>query len=196
MVGRSCTISPPSQATNMPLKTLFNSLLCCFLTEQTVLSFSIMVSIDHYVRGIVHGSFQDNHTLLWRNKEVTVATLQTCYFLLHPFLLDKYRLLNYAVWFRKQWIVFKMETQHVCDEVSGGCPVLQFLLLIFSCLRKAAWDYGRLALLMENDRWFHFSLSIKLEEKNPMKNTYMLISEPCQHARWRNPEASNPLYRA
>uniref|UniRef100_A0A8C2BF48 Transmembrane protein 63C n=1 Tax=Cyprinus carpio TaxID=7962 RepID=A0A8C2BF48_CYPCA len=26
-----------------------------------------------------------------------------------------------------------------------------FLLLIFSCLRKAAWDYGRLALLMEND---------------------------------------------
>lgn len=40
----------------------------------------------------------------------------------------------------------------MCDEVSGGCPVLQFLLLIFSCLRKAAWDYGRLALLMENDR--------------------------------------------
>ena len=31
--------------------------------------------------------------------------------------------------------------------------VLQFLLLIFSCLRKAAWDYGRLALLMENDRY-------------------------------------------
>lgn len=30
--------------------------------------------------------------------------------------------------------------------------VLQFLLLIFTCLRKAAWDYGRLALLMENDR--------------------------------------------
>ncbi|KAJ8390830.1 hypothetical protein AAFF_G00099620 [Aldrovandia affinis] len=26
-----------------------------------------------------------------------------------------------------------------------------FLLLIFSCLRKAAWDYGRLALLMDND---------------------------------------------
>ncbi|XP_064420988.1 calcium permeable stress-gated cation channel 1 isoform X2 [Latimeria chalumnae] len=25
------------------------------------------------------------------------------------------------------------------------------LLLIFSCLRKAAWDYGRLALLMDND---------------------------------------------
>ncbi|KAG1972292.1 calcium permeable stress-gated cation channel 1 isoform X1 [Pimephales promelas] len=41
----------------------------------------------------------------------------------------------------------------------GGVPtvlainvvVWLFLLLIFSCLRKAAWDYGRLALLMEND---------------------------------------------
>lgn len=30
--------------------------------------------------------------------------------------------------------------------------LLQLLLLIFSCLRKAAWDYGRLALLMDNDR--------------------------------------------
>lgn len=28
----------------------------------------------------------------------------------------------------------------------------QLLLLVFSCLRKAAWDYGRLALLMDNDR--------------------------------------------
>uniref|UniRef100_A0A8C2K5G2 Transmembrane protein 63C n=2 Tax=Cyprinus carpio TaxID=7962 RepID=A0A8C2K5G2_CYPCA len=43
----------------------------------------------------------------------------------------------------------------------GGVPtvlainvvVWLFLLLIFSCLRKAAWDYGRLALLMENDRY-------------------------------------------
>ncbi|MGH0166322.1 UNVERIFIED_CONTAM: hypothetical protein FKN15_070240 [Acipenser sinensis] len=26
------------------------------------------------------------------------------------------------------------------------------LLLVFSCLRKAAWDYGRLALVMDNDR--------------------------------------------
>ncbi|XP_052009231.1 calcium permeable stress-gated cation channel 1-like isoform X2 [Xyrauchen texanus] len=41
----------------------------------------------------------------------------------------------------------------------GGVPtvlainvvVWLFLLLIFSCLRKAAWDYGRLALLVEND---------------------------------------------
>uniref|UniRef100_A0A672NBY3 Transmembrane protein 63C n=1 Tax=Sinocyclocheilus grahami TaxID=75366 RepID=A0A672NBY3_SINGR len=41
----------------------------------------------------------------------------------------------------------------------GGVPTVLainvvlwlFLLLIFSCLRKAAWDYGRLALLMEND---------------------------------------------
>uniref|UniRef100_A0A8C7CWW0 Transmembrane protein 63C n=1 Tax=Oncorhynchus kisutch TaxID=8019 RepID=A0A8C7CWW0_ONCKI len=43
----------------------------------------------------------------------------------------------------------------------GGVPTVlainvvmwMFLLLIFSCLRKAAWDYGRLALLMENDRY-------------------------------------------
>ncbi|KAL7862022.1 hypothetical protein SRHO_G00134630 [Serrasalmus rhombeus] len=41
----------------------------------------------------------------------------------------------------------------------GGVPTVftinlvlwLFLLLVFSCLRKAAWDYGRLALLMEND---------------------------------------------
>ncbi|KAJ8290482.1 hypothetical protein GJAV_G00013410 [Gymnothorax javanicus] len=41
----------------------------------------------------------------------------------------------------------------------GGVPTVLalnvilwlFLLLIFSCLRKAAWDYGRLALLMDND---------------------------------------------
>ncbi|XP_059908298.1 calcium permeable stress-gated cation channel 1 [Gadus macrocephalus] len=41
----------------------------------------------------------------------------------------------------------------------GGVPTVlainlvlwMLLLLIFSCLRKAAWDYGRLALLMEND---------------------------------------------
>uniref|UniRef100_A0AAY4AAQ2 Transmembrane protein 63C n=1 Tax=Denticeps clupeoides TaxID=299321 RepID=A0AAY4AAQ2_9TELE len=41
----------------------------------------------------------------------------------------------------------------------GGIPTVLainvvlwlFLLLVFSCLRKAAWDYGRLALLMEND---------------------------------------------
>lgn len=41
-----------------------------------------MLSIDHYPHSILHGSFQGNHTLLWRNKEVTVAILQTCYFLL------------------------------------------------------------------------------------------------------------------
>ncbi|XP_044292355.1 calcium permeable stress-gated cation channel 1 isoform X1 [Varanus komodoensis] len=41
----------------------------------------------------------------------------------------------------------------------GGVPTVLalnfilwlFLLLVFSCLRKAAWDYGRLALLMDND---------------------------------------------
>ncbi|TSQ46668.1 Calcium permeable stress-gated cation channel 1 [Bagarius yarrelli] len=41
----------------------------------------------------------------------------------------------------------------------GGVPTVLvinlvlwlFLLLVFSCVRKAAWDYGRLALLMEND---------------------------------------------
>ncbi|XP_069771969.1 calcium permeable stress-gated cation channel 1 isoform X2 [Narcine bancroftii] len=31
------------------------------------------------------------------------------------------------------------------------------LLFIFSCLRKAAWDYGRLALLMDNDRGTTFA---------------------------------------
>uniref|UniRef100_A0A673X0E3 Transmembrane protein 63C n=1 Tax=Salmo trutta TaxID=8032 RepID=A0A673X0E3_SALTR len=38
----------------------------------------------------------------------------------------------------------------------GGVPTvlaINFFLLIFSFLRKAAWDYGRLALLMENDRY-------------------------------------------
>ncbi|XP_075050734.1 osmosensitive cation channel TMEM63C-like isoform X2 [Mixophyes fleayi] len=41
----------------------------------------------------------------------------------------------------------------------GGVPTVLainflawlFLLLVFSCLRKAAWDYGRLALLIDND---------------------------------------------
>ncbi|KAJ1104727.1 hypothetical protein NDU88_002136 [Pleurodeles waltl] len=41
----------------------------------------------------------------------------------------------------------------------GGVPTVLainfvlwlILLLVFSCLRKAAWDYGRLALLMDND---------------------------------------------
>uniref|UniRef100_A0ACB8G589 Transmembrane protein 63C n=1 Tax=Sphaerodactylus townsendi TaxID=933632 RepID=A0ACB8G589_9SAUR len=44
----------------------------------------------------------------------------------------------------------------------GGVPTvlaLNFilwllLLLVFSCLRKAAWDYGRLALLVDNDSRF------------------------------------------
>ncbi|XP_072842572.2 osmosensitive cation channel TMEM63C isoform X2 [Pogona vitticeps] len=44
----------------------------------------------------------------------------------------------------------------------GGVPTVLalnfilwlFLLLVFSCLRKAAWDYGRLALLMDNDSHF------------------------------------------
>ena len=62
---------------------------------------------------------------------------------------------------------------------SWSCPcVLQFLLLIFSCLRKAAWDYGRLALLMENDRWIHHSLSYA-------KNLSQLwVCEPRQRLRW------------
>ncbi|TMS21425.1 Calcium permeable stress-gated cation channel 1 [Larimichthys crocea] len=40
---------------------------------------------------------------------------------------------------------------HSHSSVLQGLPFGGFLLLIFSCLRKAAWDYGRLALLMEND---------------------------------------------
>lgn len=31
-----------------------------------------------------------------------------------------------------------------------SCP--QLIILIYSFLRKAAWDYGRLALLIHNDR--------------------------------------------
>ncbi|XP_051776066.1 calcium permeable stress-gated cation channel 1 isoform X1 [Erpetoichthys calabaricus] len=55
----------------------------------------------------------------------------------------------------------------------GGVPTvlaLNFilwlvLLFVFSCLRKAAWDYGRLALLMDNDsrvsrrRWMSYDLT-------------------------------------
>lgn len=53
----------------------------------------------------------------------------------------------------------KCPERRVCDASvwiklnSRSGSVLQILLLIFSCLRKAAWDYGRLALLMGNDRW-------------------------------------------
>lgn len=80
-----------------------------------------MLSIDHYVHGNLHGSFQDNHAFLWRNKKIIVGTLQT------------------------------YDHDYVNEDPCGS-SVSQFLLLIFSCLRKAAWDYGRLALLMENDR--------------------------------------------
>lgn len=31
-------------------------------------------------------------------------------------------------------------------------PGLQVIILVYSFLRKAAWDYGRLALLIHNDR--------------------------------------------
>lgn len=31
-------------------------------------------------------------------------------------------------------------------------PGLQLVVLLYSFLRKAAWDYGRLALLIHNDR--------------------------------------------
>ncbi|XP_066463739.1 calcium permeable stress-gated cation channel 1 isoform X1 [Eleutherodactylus coqui] len=55
----------------------------------------------------------------------------------------------------------------------GGVPtvlainflVWLLLLLVFSCLRKAAWDYGRLALLIDNDspvirrRWTSYDLT-------------------------------------
>ncbi|XP_060613947.2 calcium permeable stress-gated cation channel 1 [Anolis sagrei] len=62
------------------------------------------------------------------------------------------------------------ETEQHCFSAHGHSTVLQglpfggiptvlilnlivwvILLVIFSCLRKAAWDYGRLALLMDND---------------------------------------------
>ncbi|KAL0969097.1 hypothetical protein UPYG_G00222590 [Umbra pygmaea] len=62
----------------------------------------------------------------------------------------------------------------------GGVPTVlainvvlwMFLLLIFSCLRKAAWDYGRLALLMENDSLtslFYGELSEK--DKSPSESS-------------------------
>ncbi|XP_062863115.1 calcium permeable stress-gated cation channel 1 [Trichomycterus rosablanca] len=62
----------------------------------------------------------------------------------------------------------------------GGVPTVLainftlwlFLLLVFSCLRKAAWDYGRLALLMENDSLtslFHGEQSEK--EKSPSESS-------------------------
>uniref|UniRef100_A0A3Q1KDC9 Uncharacterized protein n=1 Tax=Anabas testudineus TaxID=64144 RepID=A0A3Q1KDC9_ANATE len=65
----------------------------------------------------------------------------------------------------------------------GGVPTVlvinvvlwMFLLLIFSCLRKAAWDYGRLALLMENDSLtslFYGEPSEK--EKSPSESIYVL----------------------
>lgn len=55
----------------------------------------------------------------------------------------------------------------------GGVPTVLainflawlLLLLVFSCLRKAAWDYGRLALLIDNDspairrRWTSYDLT-------------------------------------
>uniref|UniRef100_A0A674PGJ1 Transmembrane protein 63C n=1 Tax=Takifugu rubripes TaxID=31033 RepID=A0A674PGJ1_TAKRU len=67
----------------------------------------------------------------------------------------------------------------------GGVPTVliinvvlwMFLLLIFSCLRKAAWDYGRLALLMENDSLtslFYGEPSEK--EKSPSELSKMLFS--------------------
>lgn len=48
----------------------------------------------------------------------------------------------------------RREAVRPCDKTlhHPSSLLLQLLLLIFSCLRKAAWDYGRLALLMDNDR--------------------------------------------
>lgn len=39
----------------------------------------------------------------------------------------------------------------VC-ELSCPFPGPQVIVLVYSFLRKAAWDYGRLALLIHNDR--------------------------------------------
>uniref|UniRef100_A0A3P8U6W3 Transmembrane protein 63C n=1 Tax=Amphiprion percula TaxID=161767 RepID=A0A3P8U6W3_AMPPE len=61
----------------------------------------------------------------------------------------------------------------------GGVPTVlainvvlwMFLLLIFSCLRKAAWDYGRLALLMENDLTSLFYGEPSEKEKSPSESS-------------------------
>lgn len=37
--------------------------------------------------------------------------------------------------------------------VTGSCHLLQVLLFVFSILRKVAWDYGRLALVTDADRY-------------------------------------------
>uniref|UniRef100_A0A8C7VSE9 Transmembrane protein 63C n=1 Tax=Oncorhynchus mykiss TaxID=8022 RepID=A0A8C7VSE9_ONCMY len=76
----------------------------------------------------------------------------------------------------------------------GGVPTVLainvvlwlFLLLIFSCLRKAAWDYGRLALLMENDSLTSLFYGEQSEkEKSPSESSPsdsdtkdLVISEP------------------
>uniref|UniRef100_A0A672TT35 CSC1/OSCA1-like N-terminal transmembrane domain-containing protein n=1 Tax=Strigops habroptila TaxID=2489341 RepID=A0A672TT35_STRHB len=62
----------------------------------------------------------------------------------------------------------------------GGVPTVLainfilwlLLLLIFSCLRKAAWDYGRLALLMDNDSLTSLFYGEQSEkEKSPSEST-------------------------
>uniref|UniRef100_A0A4W5KGQ8 Transmembrane protein 63C n=1 Tax=Hucho hucho TaxID=62062 RepID=A0A4W5KGQ8_9TELE len=67
----------------------------------------------------------------------------------------------------------------------GGVPTVlainvvlwMFLLLIFSCLRKAAWDYGRLALLMENDSLTSLFYGEQSEkEKSPSESSLSLPS--------------------
>lgn len=37
-------------------------------------------------------------------------------------------------------------------QLTGGPPLPQVLLFVFSILRKVAWDYGRLALVTDADR--------------------------------------------
>lgn len=54
----------------------------------------------------------------------------------------------YIMWANSQSLLCK-EQEWLTEPLH--C-VLQVLLLVFSCLRKAAWDYGRLALIMDNDR--------------------------------------------
>ncbi|KAJ8341599.1 hypothetical protein SKAU_G00338900 [Synaphobranchus kaupii] len=74
----------------------------------------------------------------------------------------------------------------------GGVPTVLvlnvilwlFLLLIFSCLRKAAWDYGRLALLMDNDSF------VERRRLNSYDLTSLFYGEPSEKE--KSPSESSP----
>lgn len=60
------------------------------------------------------------------------------------------------------------------------------LLLVFSCLRKAAWDYGRLALIMDNDRY------VARRRWNSYDLTSLFYGEPSEKEKSPPPSESSP----